>query len=81
MILEGFEIENWACIKKLVVSGLPPTGVIVNYHLKSRPKGDITITIKDAKGRIVRKLTSKKPEDDQDDAELTLDGCYPAVTA
>jgi predicted nucleic acid-binding Zn-ribbon protein len=29
MILEGFEIENWTCIKKLTVAGLPPTGVIV----------------------------------------------------
>jgi DNA repair exonuclease SbcCD ATPase subunit len=29
MIIEGFEIENWTCIKKLTVSGLPPTGVIV----------------------------------------------------
>jgi predicted ATP-dependent endonuclease of OLD family len=29
MIIEGFEVENWACIKKLVVDGLPPTGVIV----------------------------------------------------
>src|SRR5262249_8447101 len=27
--LEGFEIENWTCIKKLCVAGLPPTGVIV----------------------------------------------------
>jgi DNA repair exonuclease SbcCD ATPase subunit len=29
MIIEGFEIENWTCIKKLAVSGLPPRGVIV----------------------------------------------------
>lgn len=29
MILEGFEIENWACIKKLSVTGLPARGVIV----------------------------------------------------
>ena len=29
MIIEGFEIENWTCIKKLTVSGLPSTGVIV----------------------------------------------------
>jgi predicted nucleic acid-binding Zn-ribbon protein len=29
MILEGFEIENWACIKKVCVAGLPATGVIV----------------------------------------------------
>lgn len=31
MILEGFEIENWTCIKKLTVAALPPTGVIVLY--------------------------------------------------
>jgi energy-coupling factor transporter ATP-binding protein EcfA2 len=29
MILEGFEIENWSCIKRVAVDGLPPTGVIV----------------------------------------------------
>ena len=29
MIIEGFEIENWTCIKKLTVTGLPSTGVIV----------------------------------------------------
>jgi DNA repair exonuclease SbcCD ATPase subunit len=29
MILQGFEIENWACIKKLSVANLPPSGVIV----------------------------------------------------
>jgi predicted nucleic acid-binding Zn-ribbon protein len=29
MIIDGFEIENWTCIKKLTVSGLPAPGVIV----------------------------------------------------
>ena len=29
MILEGFEIENWSCIKRVAVANLPPTGVIV----------------------------------------------------
>lgn len=29
MIIEGFEIENWTCIKKLTVAGLPSKGVIV----------------------------------------------------
>lgn len=29
MILEGFEVENWACIRKLVVADLPRSGVIV----------------------------------------------------
>jgi DNA repair exonuclease SbcCD ATPase subunit len=29
MTIDGFEVESWACIKKLTVSGLPRTGVIV----------------------------------------------------
>ena len=29
MILEGFEIENWSCIKRLSVTDLPPTGIVV----------------------------------------------------
>jgi len=29
MILEGFEIENWSCIRRVVVNDLPSTGVIV----------------------------------------------------
>jgi AAA domain len=29
VILEGFEIENWSCIKRVAASDLPPTGVIV----------------------------------------------------
>jgi DNA repair exonuclease SbcCD ATPase subunit len=35
MILEGFDIENWACIKKLSVTGLPSSGVIV-FHGPNR---------------------------------------------
>jgi hypothetical protein len=35
MILEGFEIENWSCIRKVAVQGLPPTGVIV-FHGPNR---------------------------------------------
>jgi energy-coupling factor transporter ATP-binding protein EcfA2 len=29
VILEGFEIENWSCIRRVAVDGLPPTGVVV----------------------------------------------------
>lgn len=29
MILEGFEIENWGCLGRLVVENLPATGVVV----------------------------------------------------
>ena len=41
MILEGFEIENWSCIKKVSVSGLPPTGVIVIHGPNRRGKSSI----------------------------------------
>jgi photosystem II stability/assembly factor-like uncharacterized protein len=42
----------------------PPNGSIIDYSLKSVPKGDITMEILDAKGQIVRKFSSKeeKPE-------------------
>jgi len=38
----------------------PPTGVIIDYFLKSAPKEGITLEILDAKGKLVRKYTSKK---------------------
>jgi len=41
MIIEGFEIENWTCIKKLTVSGLPPTGVIVLHGPNRRGKSSL----------------------------------------
>jgi AAA domain-containing protein len=41
MIIEGFEIENWTCIKKLTVSDLPPTGVIVLHGPNRRGKSSL----------------------------------------
>ena len=41
MIIEGFEIENWTCIKKLTVSGLPATGVIVLHGPNRRGKSSL----------------------------------------
>ncbi len=40
----------------------PPSGVIVDYYLPSAPEGPLTIDIVDAKGSVVRHLTSVKPE-------------------
>jgi photosystem II stability/assembly factor-like uncharacterized protein len=37
-----------------------PGGVILDYSFKSEPKGDITLEILDARGQLVRKLSSKK---------------------
>ena len=41
MIIEGFEIENWTCIKKLTVTGLPATGVIVLHGPNRRGKSSL----------------------------------------
>ncbi len=37
----------------------PPTGAVIDYHLKSVPVGDLTIAIYDQKGQLVRELSSK----------------------
>jgi hypothetical protein len=49
----------------------PPAGVIVNYFLKNKPKGEITLEILDSSGRLADKLSSKAEtqeikEDDPD---------------
>jgi DNA repair exonuclease SbcCD ATPase subunit len=41
MIIEAFEIENWTCIKKLTVNGLPSTGVIVFHGPNRRGKSSL----------------------------------------
>ena len=50
------------------VGANPPGGVIIDYSLKSEPKGDITLEILDAKGQLARKFSSKKkkPEGEPD---------------
>jgi len=41
----------------------PPDGAFLDYFLKSAPQGDISMTISDARGNIVREYTSNpKPE-------------------
>jgi photosystem II stability/assembly factor-like uncharacterized protein len=52
----------------------PPYGAIINYYLKAKVEGDLTLEILDASGTVVRTLTSKKPpqefaEDDPDGGE------------
>ena len=42
------------------VGANPPTGVVLDYYLKSAPKDGITLEILDAKGTVIRKYSSKK---------------------
>jgi photosystem II stability/assembly factor-like uncharacterized protein len=42
----------------------PPAGAVIHYHLKSKPKGDITLEVVDASNQTVARLTSKEePEE------------------
>jgi hypothetical protein len=42
------------------VGANPPNGVVIDYFLKSVPKDAVELEILDGKGRLVRKLSSKK---------------------
>jgi photosystem II stability/assembly factor-like uncharacterized protein len=39
----------------------PPDGAILNYYLKSAPAGQLTVSIYDAAGKLVRELTNVPP--------------------
>ncbi len=42
----------------------PPDGAIIDYYLKSVPKGELTLEIHDAEGKLVRRFTSAAPPED-----------------
>jgi len=46
--------------KRRPVGENPPNGAIVSYYLKSEPKGEITLEIKDGDGKLVREYSSKE---------------------
>ncbi|MGH2584373.1 MAG: VPS10 domain-containing protein [Dehalococcoidia bacterium] len=47
----------------------PPDGVIVHYHLKERPAGDLTLEFLDADGRVIRAFSSRPEENPEPPAE------------
>ncbi len=47
----------------------PPAGAVLHYSLKDAVKGDVTIDILDARGKVVRALSSKEEEKDDDALE------------
>ena len=65
--------------KLTLVGENPPPGAVVYYFLKEAPKGEVTIEILDAAGKLVRKYSSKKieeldapadPDDKKPEAEI-----------
>jgi photosystem II stability/assembly factor-like uncharacterized protein len=53
----------------------PPEGAILHYFLKKRAAGEVILEILDEKGDRVRKLTSKKEEDEKEE-NLDEEGDY-----
>lgn len=47
----------------------PPKGVLLNYWLPAKPKGEIELEIFDDKGTLMRKLASKKSDIEEVDEE------------
>jgi photosystem II stability/assembly factor-like uncharacterized protein len=45
----------------------PPAGAVIEYYLKERPQGDVTIEFLDASGKSVNKYTSHAPEMNAED--------------
>jgi photosystem II stability/assembly factor-like uncharacterized protein len=48
----------------------PPQGAFIQYYLKKKPKGEVTIEILDEQGKLVRKLSSKPDEDGKEASEF-----------
>jgi photosystem II stability/assembly factor-like uncharacterized protein len=58
----------------------PPKGALLHYHLKSRPKGDLVIRVKDSSGAVLRTLSSKKePEETPDEGSYGESSYKPVV--
>ncbi|HKV27131.1 MAG TPA: hypothetical protein VJN90_02500 [Candidatus Acidoferrales bacterium] len=39
----------------------PPDGAFIDYYLKSAPQGDVTLTVSDSQGNLIRKYSSAEP--------------------
>ena len=44
----------------------PPTGAVIDYFLKSEPKGETTIEILDGSGQVVRKFSSARTKESEE---------------
>jgi len=49
------------------VGANPPNGAVIEYYLKDKPQGDVTLEFFDASGKSVNKYTSHAPEQNAED--------------
>ncbi|HEU0038312.1 MAG TPA: glycosyl hydrolase, partial [Verrucomicrobiae bacterium] len=65
------------------VGANPPSGVIIDYFLKSAPKDAVQLEILDAKGKVVRTISSKKAAEgaspDEEEFGITRPGEKPTT--
>jgi photosystem II stability/assembly factor-like uncharacterized protein len=70
--------ENNQIIRTFLDAGQnPPDGVVVNYLLKERPKGDISLTFLDEQGNEIKTFTSRKEEQEappESEATASVEG-------
>jgi hypothetical protein len=52
--------------KRVLVGDNPPTGTLIYYFLKEKPKSETTIEILDSTGGVIRKYSSNKTEELQE---------------
>lgn len=60
----------------------PPNGVVIDFYLKSVPKGEVGLTILDGEGKIIRRYSSEKKktgETEEDQEAETRDRGRPAA--
>ncbi len=55
--------------KRQPVGENPPPGAMIDYYLKSAPKDEVTLDILDAKGQLVRHLSSKEKKESEQPPE------------
>lgn len=57
-------IGSFPVPRTMAVGMNPPSGAIFDYSLKDAPKDAIKLEILDAQGKVIRKYSSKKPEEE-----------------
>ena len=55
-----------------------PNGAIINYYLKAAPKDEITLEVLDSQGKLVRKYSSKRSENEAPEQQEWPDQAKPS---